>query len=291
MATMKVSIIPNDLTQDLEKVFQMCKEENVKYVELASMWEKSILDLNQEEEERVKDLLKKYGIKVASIQTQIMKVHPPGSPREKPGSKSMHDDFEYNISQLDRAIELAQIFDAKYIICYGFMDRNQGDTKKYWDIMIKIYKDFVLKLKPANKTMVIEADGGQYIGTIDDYMKLLTSVNSEHVQANFDMANLYHMQEFTREEFERFYKYVPYFHVKDRKLNTGIKKFLFGGNKPALTGEGNIPWRQVLPWFAEKGFDGFLSVEPHVGGDRFTKGRQCVKNLQKMLKELNIDFE
>jgi sugar phosphate isomerase/epimerase len=79
---------------------------------------------------------------------------------------------------------------------------------------------------------------------------------------------------------------VPYFHVKDRK-----KVFPFRTGS-AIFGEGYIPWKQVLPWFAEKGFNGYLSIEPHVHGEnRFEKGRQCAKNLQNLLSELHIPFE
>ena len=290
---MKIAIIPNDLTQDLEKVFQLCNKEGVKYVELASMWGKSILDLTPEEDQKVEDLLKKYQIQVASIQTQIMKVHSPISEKSQSNGK-MHDDYEFNIGKIDRAIELAKRFNAKYIISYSFMDKKNHtdeEREKNWDLMHQSYAKFLPKLKEAGVTMCIEGDGGQYCGTVEEHLRLFEHFNSPHIAANFDMANMYHVQEFHREDFEQFQKWVPYFHVKDRKIRTGWKKILFGGTKPALTGEGNIPWRKVLPWFAEIGFDGFLSVEPHIGGNRFENGRKCVQNLQKILQDLGIDYE
>lgn len=103
------------------------------------------------------------------------------------------------------------------------------------------------------------------------------------------MSNLHAAQPvFTQDDFDRFYSYVPYFHIKDRRFRK-ILKFL---PQAAVFGKGSIPWKKVLPWFAEKGFSGFLSVEPHVHGkDKFELGRQCVKNLQNLLQELKIDFE
>ena len=292
---MKVSLIPNDFSQDLEKVFQLCQTEGVKYVELAYMWNKSILELNEAELTKVHELIDKYNLKAASIQTQIMKVHPPGNPNAKPGTKNMHDDFEFNISQIDTAIKLAKEFNAKYIVTYSFMDLKLADPPtlaKNWDLMFQVYGDFIKKLQPAGKTAIVECDGGQYVATIEDHLKLFEHFNSPHVMANFDLANLSHNQQFTRDLFEKFYKWVPYFHVKDRKINTGIKKLLFGGSGPAVFSEGSVPWRTVLPWFAEKGCECFLSVEPHVHGtDKLELGRQCVKNLQKTLNELNIAYE
>ena len=138
---MKVSLIPNDFSQDLEKVFQLCQTEGVKYVELAYMWNKSILELNEAELTKVHELIDKYNLKAASIQTQIMKVHPPGNPNAKPGTKNMHDDFEFNISQIDTSIKLAKEFNAKYIVTYSFMDLKLADPPtlaKNWDLMFQV---------------------------------------------------------------------------------------------------------------------------------------------------------
>lgn len=284
---MKISIIPNDLTMELEAVFKMCQEEKIKYVELGYMWNKSILDLNEEEISKVQSLLSKYNIKVASIQTQIMKVFPPGALLSKIGSNHMHFDYEFNKSKVDRAIELAKIFDAPHIVTYSFFRRGVKITEELWNRLFNDYEQFLPKLKASGKSVVVECEPDTLIATVSDYLKLFQHFESPHIQANFDMANLFGAQNhFTSEEFEQFYKYVPYFHVKDRK------KVFLHRTKGAIFGEGYIPWRQVLPWFAEKRFNGFLSIEPHVHGeDKFEKGRQCAKNLQKLLMELNIPFE
>lgn len=284
---MKISIIPNDLTMDLEAVFKMCVEEQIKYVELGYMWNKSILDLNEEEISKVKNLLNEYNIKVASIQTQIMKVFPPGSVLSRFGSKHMHFDYEFNKSHFDKAVELAKIFNAPYIVTYSFFRRGVKISEALWDRLFNDYEGFLPKLKVADKSVVVECEPDTLIATVSDYLKFFNHFKSPHIQANFDMANLFGAQNhFDKEEFEQLYKYVPYFHVKDRR-----KAFLFR-TKGAIFGEGFIPWRQVLPWFAEKGFNGFLSIEPHVHGeDRFEKGRQCAKNLQNLLMELKIPFE
>jgi sugar phosphate isomerase/epimerase len=286
---MKISLIPNDFSMDLEAVFKLCQEENVHYVELGYMWDKSILDLSESELTKVENLMKQYGLKAASIQTQILKVYPPNSKLSAPGSKNMHRDYEYNLSRIDRALEIATRLNAPYIVSYSFFTHLGGITEENWQRLFNAYATIIEKCKKANKTMVVEVEGDTYVRTIDDYLKLFTHFNSPHLQANFDFANLHSAQRiFTRADFDRFYQFVPYFHVKDRKL----PKFKFLPSKGAVFGEGNIEWKQILPWFAEKQFSGFLSIEPHVhGAERFELGRKCVKNLQKLLKELNIAFE
>ncbi len=296
-ATMKVALIPNDFSQDFGKVCALCRQENVRYVELASMWEKSILNLTEEEREKVHALMEEHGLQAASIQTQIMKVRPPGTRRARPGSRAIHDDFDYNIALIDIAIARAQEFGARYIVTYSFMDKKEtqadGTWTANWDKMLQVYAGFLPKLQVADKTVVVECDGGQYMGTVAEHLRLMDHFDSPHIKVNLDLANLHGAQSVvTRADFDALRPHVPYFHVKDRRIRTGFKKFLFGGSGPAVFGEGNIPWRQVLGWCAETGFDGFLSVEPHVHGkDRFELGRQCVQNLQKVLGNLGIPFE
>jgi len=283
-----VSLIPNDLTDDLELVLKICSEIGVHYVELASMWGKSILDLNADEVRKVHALLNQYKIKVISIQTQIMKVHPPGSALASKGSTDMHRDFEFNISRMDRAIELANEFDAPFIVTYSFFHRTVGITDANWKSLLNVYEMFKSKLEAAQKTAVVECENDTYIGTVQDYLKFFKALNSPYIKANLDLANLIGAQkELSRKEFDELYPYIAYMHVKDRKIHSLLLKSL-----GVVFGKGNVPWKQVIPWLNEKRWTGVLSVEPHVHGpNRIEMGRECAVNLQKLLKELKIPFE
>jgi sugar phosphate isomerase/epimerase len=271
---------------DLESVFKLCAEEHVHYVELGYMWNKSVLELNSEETQKVHDLLSKYQLKVASIQTQILKTMAPNAALNRKGSNSMHFDYEFNVKQIDRAIEVAKDFNASNIVTYSYWRRATKVSEENWNRLIQDYESFLPKLKAANKSVVIECEPDTFVARIPDYMRIFNHFKSPHICANFDLANLLGGQKkFTKEEFQQLSPYVGYFHVKDRK-----KKFF--GATGAVFGEGFVPWKTTLQWFAEIGFSGYLSVEPHVHGEnQFEKGRLCVKNLQKLLTELKIAFD
>lgn len=282
----KVSLIPNDFTMEFEKVMKLCQEENVKYVELAYMWNKSVLDLNESELSKVHELMDSAGVKAASIQTQIMKVHLPESKLAAPNSKNMHRDYEYNKSRIADAVRMAKEFNCKYIVTYSYFTYLVGKKEENWQRLFNDYQELLKPVAEAGKQMVVECEGDTYIGSVDEYLRLFQRVKSESLKANFDLCNLYsHVHKFDEHDAERMKPYVEYFHVKDRK-----KVFLLG-SKPAVFGTGSVPWRMALKKFYEMGFDGVLSVEPHVHGkNRFELGRMCVKNLQALLKELNIPF-
>lgn len=298
----KVSLIPNDFYVDgvnIEQVLRFCARRNVKYVEVWSLWGKSILDLNEDEISKLHELLDKYNVKVASIQSRILKVHPPSSKLARPGSKNITADHAFNLEMADTVIDRAKEFDAKYIITYSYFTHLAGKRENLWKGVLSDYKVLIEKCKAANKTMVVECEGDTVVATIDDYMRLFEHFNSPHLKANFDLANMYSAQPtFTKDDFNRIKKHVEYFHVKDKTMRNFIPsampkliKQLFG-SKPRVFGKGDVPWRKVLPAFAKAGFDGFLSVEPHVHGrTKCEKCKQCVINLQDMLTELDIEFE
>nr|MDO8111274.1 sugar phosphate isomerase/epimerase [Candidatus Sigynarchaeota archaeon] len=299
----EVALIPNDFyTQEkgFEAVLdEVCAKEHVKFIEIAYLWGKSILDLDEGEIAKLHETLDTRGVKIASIQTQIMKVFPEGTKLAKVGSKNMNRDHPFNVSRIDDAIRCAKEFKSKYIVTYSFFTYTMGkqNHEKYWDILFKDYDVLVEKCKAGNCTMVVECEGDTLVSDTATYLRLFDHYKSPHLQANLDLANFVsHVGNFTRDDFDKLKDHVPYFHVKDRSFRKGfwvkgILKKLLGG-KGAVFGTGEIPWRAVLPWFAEQGFDGILSVEPHVHSeDKFNDAAQCVKNLQTLLNELKIQYE
>jgi sugar phosphate isomerase/epimerase len=285
--TMKVALIPNDFSMDLEEVFRLCSAEHVQYIELAFMWNKSILDLTPAETQNVHTLLEKYNLKVASIQTQIMKTMAPGAIVDRKGSGRMHSNHDFNIAQMDRAIALAREFKTPYIVTYSYFRWGVRQSATRWEQLFQDYAAFLPKLQASGVTCVVECEPDTFAGTVDQYLRLLRHFESPNVRANLDLANLLDAQKtFTEADFKNIHPYVAYFHVKDRR------KMGPWGRTGAVFNEGDVPWRQVLLWFAKVGFNGILSVEPHVHGeDRFELGSRCVRNLQQLLRDLNIPFE
>ncbi|MBN2151096.1 MAG: sugar phosphate isomerase/epimerase [Candidatus Lokiarchaeota archaeon] len=300
----KVALIPNDFFVEgkgFEAVLdEVCAKEGVKYIEIAYLWGKSILDLDEAEIAKLHDTIDSRGIKIGSIQTQIMKVLPTGTKLSKPGSKAMNRDHPFNASRIDDAIRCATEFDAKFIVTYSYFNFTipKKLTENYWQMLFDDYAELVEKCEAAGKVMVVECEGDTLVGDTATYLRLFDRFKSPSLKANLDLANFIgHANAFTRDDFNKLFPHVEYFHVKDRVFRTkglltkGILKKLFGG-KAAVFGTGMVPWREVLPWFVEKGFSGFLSVEPHVhGDDKFADATKCVHNLVAMLDDLKIAHE
>ena len=77
----------------------------------------------------------------------------------------------------------------------------------------------------------------------------------DHFKAIFDFANFVQAGQDTLEAYELLKDYIEYIHVKDARMTDG--KVM-----PAGYGDGHV--KEILYKLFENGFDGFLSLEPHL---------------------------
>jgi len=296
-------LIPNDFYhggKGFEQVLdEVCIPLNVRYIEIAYLWGKSILDLDETEIANLHEALDQRSIKIGSIQTQIMKVIPNGARFASPGSRNMARDHAFNIGRIDDAIRCAKELGTNFIITYSYFTRamKKNQVEPFWDTLFHDYKELLEKCELEGCTMVVECEDDTLVCDTATYLRLFDHFNSQFLRANLDLANfITHANSFTREDFDRLKDHVIYFHCKDRILSKGIMskgilRKIFHG-KAAVFGTGDVPWKEVLPWFADAGFDGILSVEPHVhGANQFEDAKQCVVGLKHLLDDLKIDYQ
>ena len=93
---------------------------------------------------------------------------------------------------------------------------------------------------------------------------MVESIGSDQLRLAWDPANFVQcaVQPFT-EAYGMLRPYVEYVHVKDALMATGHVV-------PAGEGDGEIP--ETLRALEADGFDGFFSMEPHLGSSRRTGG-------------------
>ena len=78
---------------------------------------------------------------------------------------------------------------------------------------------------------------------------------SDHFKAVFDFANFIQCHQDTKEAYEMLKPYIEYVHVKDAEWESGHVV-------PAGHGDGNV--KEILKMLKKSGYEGFLSLEPHL---------------------------
>ena len=86
-------------------------------------------------------------------------------------------------------------------------------------------------------------------------LEIMQEFYGEHFKAVFDFANFVQCNQDTREAYQLLKPYISYIHIKDAKAESGIVV-------PAGYGDGNV--EEILKSLLEEGYEGFLSLEPHL---------------------------
>ncbi len=263
----------DEISPDLDEQLNTLESLGIRYLELRGVWNKNVMDLDDDELARVKAALKARGIGVSAIGSPIGKV-------------PIDSDFDEYRSLVQRAIDIALTMETPYIRIFSFyiqdLDRDRDEVMRRMQAMV----DMAAR---QGITLLHENEKGIYGERPDRCLDLHQTIKGDNFKATFDPAN------FTQAGFRPYDEaysllrpYVAYFHIKDAIL--GERKIV-----PAGEGDGQI--RELMAAAAEDGFDGFLSLEPHLkvaghssgftGPELFARARNA---LCKILDELGISY-
>src|ERR1700743_1623820 len=79
-----LSVINDELTPDFDRACSIAsKDFGLHWIELRSMWNKNVTDLDAKQIAEAQSILKKYNLRVTDIASPLFKVDWPGAPRSK----------------------------------------------------------------------------------------------------------------------------------------------------------------------------------------------------------------
>ncbi|MDD4745335.1 MAG: sugar phosphate isomerase/epimerase, partial [Eubacteriales bacterium] len=70
----RISCFADEIAPDLNEQAAVMRRNDIRYAELRSVWNKNVLDLDDDELDRVKRVFSEHGIQVSSIGSPIGKV-------------------------------------------------------------------------------------------------------------------------------------------------------------------------------------------------------------------------
>jgi L-ribulose-5-phosphate 3-epimerase len=97
-----LSVINDEITPDFGRACEIAtKDFGLHWIELRSMWNKNITDLDAKEIAESKRILEKYQLRVTDIASPLFKVDWPGAPLSKSSPKrdQFHADFDFKQGQ------------------------------------------------------------------------------------------------------------------------------------------------------------------------------------------------
>jgi L-ribulose-5-phosphate 3-epimerase len=259
-STLKLGVINDEITQDLDHALAVARELGLEFVELRAMWNKNLMDLKEDEVKEARRLLTKYGIKVSDIASPFMKVDAPGFTTTAGQRDTFNARFGYKEQPqvLERAIELAKVFETDKIRVFSFW-RVERPTQVF-DLVVSDLRKAVEKSKKQNVKLVLENEHDCNIATAAESVKLLAAIQDPYLGLNWDPGNAYAAGE---KPYPDGYNLLPknrilHMHVKDAKRDPAT-----GKSEWAAMGKGDIDYVGQFKALMRDGYSHAVSLETH----------------------------
>lgn len=262
----KLAVFGDEIAKPIDTQIEVMLSEGIRALELRAAEGVGVLDLAGEQRETVKAKLDDAGIEVFSIGSPIGKV-------------PIEDPVEAEQLRLETAIEQAHFFGAPRIRVFSFfVPAHERDAHR--EKVVERLAAFAEMADNAGVRLCHENESRIYGETVAACRDLLESIDSPAFRAVHDTANFVtHHEEPFPAGYEAVKPWLEYVHIKDKQKG--------GDVQPAGEGDGRFP--EFLRQLKEDGFDGYLSLEPHIGGgpDNF---RRAARALKKLLTELDWNY-
>jgi len=234
----------DEISPDVETQCVVASELGLRFVEIRSAWDTNVLDLDDDRLDEVARLLRRHDLRVSSIGSPVGKVF-------------ADEDVDAHLGRMRHAAHVARRLEAPYVRVFSFFVRPGSDPAASRDVVLRRMAALADVARDAGVVLVHENEKGIYGDTPQRCLDLVESVGSPHLALAWDSANFVQVgvRPFT-DGYALLRPYLEYVQVKDALAATGAVV-------PAGRGDGEVP--QTVRALRDDGFDGFFSLEPHLG--------------------------
>jgi sugar phosphate isomerase/epimerase len=233
----------DEISPELEEQLETLGEESIGYMELRSVSNTNVLDLTDDELDRVKSAVAQRGIGISSI----------GSPI---GKAPVAEPFGPHLESFRRALHVAEVMETPYIRVFSFFIPEGHEPGNYREEVIDRMGIMAGEAEDSGITLLHENEKEIYGDVPSRCLDILAGIESPALRAAWDAANFVQcgVRPY-KEGYASLRPYVEYVHVKDAISGSGRVV-------PAGEGDGQLP--ETLSALRASGFDGFFSLEPHL---------------------------
>ncbi len=274
--TVTLSGFADEISPDPREQLATLAAESIAHLELRSAWRVNVADFTGTQLDAFRAELDGAGVRVSAIGSPIGKI-------------SVHAPIGPELDRLRRIGDVAARLGVRIVRVFSFFIPPGEPPERYRQQVID--RMAALAQIAAERGLVLAHENEKEIfGDIPERCAdLITSVGSPALRATFDAANFVQcgVRPFTQ-GYELLRPHLVYLQVKDALAADG---------RVVPAGEGDGEVRQTLAALRDSGFDGFVSLEPHLaqagrfggfsGPEAFTRAARALKSL---LNELAIPY-
>ena len=271
---MKISAFGDEIAVDFEEQLQVLQRLKISRIDIRAAWGVNCSLFADEHIKHINILCQQYRIQVSCM----------GSPV---GKSPLQDDIAIESERLKRIGEIAHRLGTKNIRIFSFYPQAVV-SPSVMQTSIERLQILAGIAAEGDLHLLLENEKGLVGDTPERCLKLLQSVDSPRLKFIWDPANFVQcgVTEQIRQWWDALHLYTAYIHIKDARLSDGIIM-------PAGQGDGQI--KTLLQRLHASGYDGVLSLEPHLVEARHSSGFSgvdgitvAVKALRKLMDEVGI---
>jgi sugar phosphate isomerase/epimerase len=234
----------DEIADDFTTQCQVASGLGLAYIEIRSAWGVNILDLDADQLDTVQATLAEYGLQVSSIGSPIGKI-------------KITDDFGPHLDRMRHAVEVARLLNAPYVRLFSFFIPAGEDPDAYREEVLSRMRAIAEVAEQAGVIAVHENEKDIYGDIPRRCLDIVTSVDSPNLKLAWDPANYVQcgVKPFTE----------GYADLRPHTVYIQIKDALLADASVVVAGAGDGEVVETVRALREDGFDGFFSLEPHLG--------------------------
>ena len=234
----------DEISDDFSLQCKVASGLGLRYVEVRSAWGTNILDLDESQLNTLRETLASNDLKVSSIGSPIGKI-------------SIDDEFPPHLERMRHAVEVAETLEAPYIRIFSFFIPEGTDPDSRREEVLSRMSALAEAAADSDVILAHENEKEIYGDIPRRCLDIVTSVSSPKLQLAWDPANFVQVgvRPFT-EGYAMLRPHVGCIQIKDALLADATV---------VVAGAGDGEVVETIRALRADGFDGFFSLEPHLG--------------------------
>lgn len=275
--TVVLSGFADEISPDLNEQLAVLAAESLSHLELRSVWSTNVADLDGAQLALFRRQLEESGVQVSAIGSPIGKI-------------DIDAPFEPELERLRRVADIADELGTTLVRVFSFFIPQRQDPQLYRAQVIDRMRAMADLAADRGLVLAHENEKKIYGDRPERCADMIASVGSPALRATFDAANFVQCGVRPHSEgYELLRPHLVYVQIKDALMATGDVV-------PAGQGDGEVA--ETLAALRDSGFEGYLSLEPHLaiagsfggfsGPDLF---RLACGALKDLLADLSIRWQ
>jgi sugar phosphate isomerase/epimerase len=275
--TFVLSGFADEISPDLGEQLAVLAAESISHLELRSAWSTNVADFDDGQVARLRGELDDAGVRVSAIGSPVGKIE-------------IDAPLEPELARLRRVADVADELGVTIVRVFSFFVPAGHDPSRYRTRVIDRMAALAAIAAERGLVLAHENEKEIYGDRPERCADIIASVGSPALRATFDAANFVQcgVRPYS-EAYPLLRPYLVYIQVKDALTATGEVV-------PAGQGDGQV--RETLSELRDSGFDGYVSLEPHLamagryGGFSGAEGfRLAARSLKDLLAELSVQWQ